>query len=67
MAAATPAERRRVRQQLERRAVRAAQDTARRSAADAYIQRIVDAAPPLSPEQRDYLALLLRPVDRSTT
>ena len=25
-----------------------------------YIQRLVDAAPPLSPEQRDCLALLLR-------
>lgn len=26
-----------------------------------YIKRTVDAAPPLSPEQRDRLALLLRP------
>lgn len=26
-----------------------------------YIQRTVDAAPPLTPEQRDRLALLLRP------
>jgi hypothetical protein len=26
---------------------------------DAYIQRLVDAAPPLTPEQRDTLALLL--------
>lgn len=29
----------------------------------AYIQRTVDAAPPLSPEQRDRLALLLRAGD----
>jgi hypothetical protein len=27
---------------------------------DAYIQRLVDAAPPLTAEQRDTLALLLR-------
>lgn len=27
-----------------------------------HIQRIVDQAPPLSPEQRDRLALLLRPI-----
>ncbi len=25
-----------------------------------YVQRVVDAAPPLTPEQRDRLALLLR-------
>lgn len=29
-----------------------------------YIQRVVDAAPPLTAEQRDRLAVLLRPVDR---
>jgi hypothetical protein len=28
-----------------------------------YIKRTVDAAPPLTAEQRDRLALLLRPVD----
>ena len=30
-----------------------------------YIQKIVDAAPPLTPEQRDRLALLLRPLKES--
>jgi hypothetical protein len=28
---------------------------------EAYIRKTVDAAPPLTPEQRDRLALLLRP------
>jgi hypothetical protein len=28
---------------------------------DAHVRRIVDAAPPLSPAQRDRIALLLRP------
>ncbi len=27
----------------------------------AYIRRVIDAAPPLTPEQRDRLAVLLRP------
>ncbi len=31
---------------------------------DAYIARLVDAAPPLSSQQRDTLALLLRPSRR---
>ncbi len=39
-------------------------EQARRELAEAklapYIQRVVDEAPPLSPEQRDRLALLLR-------
>ncbi len=29
---------------------------------DSYIKRMVDAAPPLTAEQRDKLALLLRPL-----
>ena len=32
---------------------------------DAYVQRIVDEAPPLSAEQKSRLALLLRPSVRS--
>jgi hypothetical protein len=32
----------------------------RQTSLDAYIARLVDAAPPLSSEQRDTLALLLR-------
>jgi len=39
-----------------------ARDLAAAKLAD-YIARVVDAAPPLTPEQRDRLALLLRPVD----
>lgn len=36
-------------------------DTEIRAAAlDAHIRRVVDAAPPLTPEQRDRLAVLLR-------
>jgi hypothetical protein len=41
-------------------------DTLSRNLAEAnlaaYITRVVDAAPPLTPEQRDKLAALLRPV-----
>jgi len=29
----------------------------------AYIQKVVDSAPPLTPAQRDRLALLLKPAD----
>lgn len=32
--------------------------------AEDYIRRLVDAAPPLTPEQRDRLAMLLRPIPR---
>jgi hypothetical protein len=32
-----------------------------------YIQRLVDDAPPLSPDQRDRLALLLRPSNPKET
>ena len=31
------------------------------SSTDDYIKKIVDSAPPLTPEQRDRLAVLLRP------
>jgi len=34
------------------------------TALDEYVQRIVDAAPPLTPEQRDRLTLLLSPYVR---
>lgn len=34
--------------------------TAKQAEVDAYVHRLVDAAPPLTPEQRDRLAVLLR-------
>jgi hypothetical protein len=34
--------------------------TAATEAIEAYVARVVDAAPPLTPEQRDRLAVLLR-------
>lgn len=37
-------------------------ESAEEDALTAYIREIVDRAPPLSDEQRDKLALLLRPV-----
>lgn len=47
---------------------RDATEHARRAArykfAEARIKKIVDAAPPLTEEQRAHLAALLRPVDR---
>jgi hypothetical protein len=42
--------------------VHAARDLAAAKLAD-YISRVVDAAPPLTPAQRDRLALLLKPAD----
>ena len=45
-----------------KRAGRKPQDPAERKAAiAAYVDRVVDAAPPLTLEQRDKLALLLQP------
>lgn len=38
----------------------AAQDRLKAARLEVYIARVVDAAPPLSPEQRDRLAVLLR-------
>ncbi len=38
----------------------------RAAAAEDYIRRLVDTAPPLTPEQRDRLAVLLRPDPSST-
>jgi hypothetical protein len=35
------------------------------SRAEDYIRRLVESAPPLTPEQRDRLALLLRPTRRT--
>ncbi len=42
-------------------AVTAARQEHKATAAERYIRRLVDEAPPLTAEQRDRLALLLRP------
>jgi hypothetical protein len=47
-------------QQDERRDRYGDREDDRESSLDAYIARLVDAAPPLSSQQRDTLALLLR-------
>ena len=39
----------------------------RKVALDAYIKKFVDNCPPLSPSQRDRLALLLRPTITAST
>lgn len=36
-------------------------ETRRSAETDAYVKRVVDAAPPLTPAQRDRLAILLHP------
>ncbi len=41
--------------------VKATAPTRRVTDVDSYVQRVVDVAPRLTPEQRDRLALLLRP------
>jgi hypothetical protein len=40
--------------------------TYRYLSAEDYIRRLVDEAPPLTPDQRDRLAVLLRPSGRSS-